>query len=126
MQQLSMAVADLQARADIQTEGRAVRHPVVSTPLAPRFPTDDDGIPDAWVGLSHEKALVSPSPVVQDRPGTQYVQRWAPPLFAMTRQSRLLIGMIGVGIDRWARLSLARLATVDILTVQGGSYRPKL
>ena len=34
MQQLSMVVADLQARADVQTEGRAVRHPVVSTLLA--------------------------------------------------------------------------------------------
>ena len=37
MQQLSMAVADLQARADIETEGRAVPHPVVSAPLAPGF-----------------------------------------------------------------------------------------
>ena len=36
MQQLSMAVADLQARADVQTEGRAVCHSVVSTPFGPQ------------------------------------------------------------------------------------------
>ena len=59
MQQLSMAVANLQARADFQTEGRAVRHPVLATPLAlvsrrRRW--------DAWVGLSHIEALVSPFP----------------------------------------------------------------
>ena len=72
MQQLSTVVADLQTRADVQTAGRAVRHPVVSTPLAPRFRADDDGIPDAWVGLSHKEALISPSPTVLDRPGTRY------------------------------------------------------
>ena len=43
-----------------------------------------------------------------------------PTVVAMTRQSRLLIGMIGVRIDRWARLSPARLATVDVLTVAEG------
>ena len=72
MQQLSTVVANRQARADIQTAGRAVRHPVVSTPLAPRFPADDDGISDAWVGLSHKEAVVSPSPAVLNRPVTRY------------------------------------------------------
>ena len=60
MQQLKTAVADLQARAGVQTEGGTVRHPVVYTPLAPRFQGDDDEIPDAWVGLSHKEALVPP------------------------------------------------------------------
>ena len=72
MQQFSMAVGDLQARTDVQREGRTVRHPVVATPTASRFQEDDDGIPDAWMGLSHKEALVSPSPVVQDRPRTRY------------------------------------------------------
>ena len=72
MQQLNAAVADLQKRADVKKEGRAVRHHVVSTPLTPRFPADDNGIPDAWVALSHKEALVSPSPVVQVRPRTRY------------------------------------------------------
>ena len=67
MQQLSMEVADLQTRADVQTEDRTVRHPVLSTPLAPNFQGDDDGIRDAWVSLNHKEALVFPSPVVQDR-----------------------------------------------------------
>ena len=72
MQQLGMAFADLQARTDVQTEGRAVRHPVMSTPLVPRLQEDDDGIPDAWLGLSHKEVLIFPSSVVEDRPGTRY------------------------------------------------------
>ena len=60
MQQFIMAVTDLQARADIQTEGRAGPPTRSVYPVGPRFQGNDDGIPDAWVGLSHKEALVPP------------------------------------------------------------------
>ena len=54
------------------------------------------------------------------------ITRWFPQLYAMTRQSRLLMGMIGVRIDQWARLSPARLATVDVLIVAGSVISPEV